>query len=168
MHRSAPPGAPRNPVRGVPLRDRAPVVVERIDVIADVVADIADVASVRACWDDLLATPEWPGPPLWLHGDMHPLNVLVERGEPSAVIDFGDLTAGDPATDLSLAWMMFSPDERVVFRDAAGDVDDNTWRRARGWALALAIAYLANSADNVLISRIGRRTLAAALSDADP
>jgi aminoglycoside phosphotransferase (APT) family kinase protein len=165
MHRPAPPDAPPNPVRGVPLQDRAPVVLERIDVIADVIADIVDVASVRACWEDLLATPAWSGPPVWLHGDMHPLNVLVEHGEPSAVIDFGDLTAGDPATDLSLAWMMFTPDQRVVFRDAAGDVDDDTWRRARGWALALAIAYLANSADNVLISRIGRRTLAAALTD---
>jgi aminoglycoside phosphotransferase (APT) family kinase protein len=162
MHRPAPPDAPANPVRGIPLRDRAPAVLEHINAIADVL----DVASVRACWEDLLATPEWPGPPLWLHGDMHPLNVLVDHGEPSAVIDFGDLTAGDPATDLSLAWMMFSPDHRSVFRDAAGDVDDDTWRRARGWALALSVAYIANSADHALLARIGSRTLAAALADA--
>jgi aminoglycoside phosphotransferase (APT) family kinase protein len=161
LHRPAPSDAPENPVRGIPLRDRAPLVLEHIDAIADVV----DVDAVRACWEDVLATPAWPGPPLWLHGDLHPLNVLVENGQPSAVIDFGDLTAGDPATDLSLAWMMFSPELRVVFRDSAGEIDDNTWRRARGWALALSIAYLANSADNPLIARIGRRTLKAALTD---
>ena len=47
------------------------------------------------------------GPPLWLHGDLHPANVLVHEGRISAVIDFGDITSGDPATDLSVVWMMF-------------------------------------------------------------
>jgi aminoglycoside phosphotransferase (APT) family kinase protein len=161
LHQPAPPDAPANPFRGVPLRDRAAVVLERIEAIADVI----DVTAVRSSWDGLLATPEWTGPPVWLHGDLHPLNVLVDDGQPSAVIDFGDLTAGDPATDLSLAWMMFPPRERDVFRDAAGVVDDHTWRRARGWALALALAYLANSADNPLLARIGERTIAAVLAD---
>jgi len=36
-----------------------------------------------------------PGPPLWLHGDLHPGNVLVSDGCLSGVIDFGDLTSGD-------------------------------------------------------------------------
>jgi aminoglycoside phosphotransferase (APT) family kinase protein len=162
LHQPAPPDAPANPFRGVPLRDRATVVLERIEAIADVI----DVAAVRSSWDDLLATPEWTGPPVWLHGDLHPLNVLVDDGRPSAVIDFGDLTAGDPATDLSLAWMMFPLGERGVFRDAVGDVDDDTWRRARGWGLALALAYLANSADSPLLARIGERTIAAVLDDA--
>ena len=67
----------------------------------------------------------WSGPPVWIHGDLHPCNLLVTDGRLSAVLDFGNLTAGDPATDLSVAWM-----------------------RARGWGLALGLAYLAHSRDN--------------------
>jgi aminoglycoside phosphotransferase (APT) family kinase protein len=163
MHQPAPGDAPANPFRGVPLRDRAEVVLERIKTLDDMI----DAASVRSCWEDLLATPEWSGPPLWLHGDLHPLNVLVENGRPSAVIDFGDLTAGDPATDLSVAWMMFTPETRQRFRDTTGNVDDNTWHRARGWALALALAYLESSANVPLLARVGHRTMEAVLTDSD-
>jgi aminoglycoside phosphotransferase (APT) family kinase protein len=49
----------------------------------------------------------WDGPPIWLHGDLHPFNLVVNQGRLSAVIDFGDLCAGDPATDLAVAWMLF-------------------------------------------------------------
>jgi aminoglycoside phosphotransferase (APT) family kinase protein len=38
-----------------------------------------------------------------MHGDLHPANVLVNDGQVSGVIDFGDITAGDPAGDLSVA-----------------------------------------------------------------
>ncbi len=103
---------------------------------------------------------------MWLHGDLHPANVLVHEGRISAVIDFGDITSGDPATDLSVAWMMFDPGQRVTLRDAAGDVDDDTWARARGWALALAVAILAGSADNQVMQGIARGTLASVLTDA--
>ena len=102
---------------------------------------------------------------LWLHGDLHPANILVRGGEISAVIDFGDLTAGDPATDLAVAWMMFPPGVRSTFRDAAGDVDDDTWTRARGWALSLGLAYLANSADQPVFTDLGHRVVRAALED---
>ena len=34
--------------------------------------------------------------PVWLHGDRHPANLLVDRGRISGVIDFGDIAASDP------------------------------------------------------------------------
>jgi aminoglycoside phosphotransferase (APT) family kinase protein len=71
----------------------------------------------------------WDGPPIWLHGDLHPFNLVVNQGRLSAVIDFGDLCAGDPATDLAVAWMLFPLAVRSVFGDAVG-VDADTWRRA--------------------------------------
>jgi hypothetical protein len=39
--------------------------------------------------------------------------------------------------------------------------------RARGWALALGLAYLANSRDDELMGALGRATIDAALND-DP
>ena len=38
------------------------------------------------------------------------------------------------------------------------------WARARGWALALSLAFLAHSADNPLIAGIGQRTLEAVVA----
>jgi orotidine-5'-phosphate decarboxylase len=55
---------------------------------------------------DALAAPAYEGPPVWLHGDLHPANILVRHGRVSGVIDFGDITSGDPAADLSVAWML--------------------------------------------------------------
>jgi len=108
----------------------------------------------------------WDRPPVWLHGDLHPANILVHRGSISAVIDFGDITSGDPAGDLSVAWMLLPAECHDAFRDAyraAGQdaAGAETCARARGWALALSLAFLANSADNPMIAGIGRRTLSA-------
>lgn len=161
LHTPAPPDAPANPYRGVPLPDRAQATQGRIEQMSEAI----DGPAVQRCWEELAATSPWTGPPLWLHGDLHPLNVLVRDGRVSAVIDFGDVTAGDPAADLSVAWMLLDPSARRAFRAAVGAVDDDTWQRARGWAVSLALAYLASSADSPTLARIGRETLAAALDD---
>ncbi|WP_372503995.1 phosphotransferase [Actinomadura rupiterrae] len=54
-------------------------------------------------------------------------------GRISAVIDFGDLTCGDPATDLSVAWMLSTAQQRTALRQAYGRAEDATWERGRGW-----------------------------------
>jgi aminoglycoside phosphotransferase (APT) family kinase protein len=106
---------------------------------------------------------------LWIHGDLHLGNLLVTGSRLSAVIDFGDLAAGDPATDLSVAWMLLPPPARPTFRASArGEfdrIDDDTWMRARGWALALGLAYLASSRDDEAMAAVGRATVDAALKD---
>jgi aminoglycoside phosphotransferase (APT) family kinase protein len=93
----------------------------------------------------------------------------MNDGQLAAVIDFGDLTAGNPAVDLAVAWMLWPETLRSVFRvavdRAACRVDDAAWRRARGSALSLGVAYLANSFDTPLMGSIGRRTIAAVLAD---
>ncbi len=70
--------------------------------VRDRLAELADVA-------------EWDGPALWLHGDLHSANIIVADGSISAVIDFGDITAGDPAVDLAVAWMLFDEADRAAF-----------------------------------------------------
>lgn len=156
----APADAPPNPYRGVPLPERHDVTVARIAQLTEIV----DGPRLRELWDDLCATPLWDGPPVWLHGDLHPANLLATNGELTAVIDFGDITGGDPATDLAGGWMLFEGEDLAAFRRAAGDCDDDTWRRARGWALVHSLACLGSSADNDTMAAIGHRTLAAVLA----
>jgi aminoglycoside phosphotransferase (APT) family kinase protein len=158
LHSPAPSEAPVNPFRGIPLAGRAEGVLAGLTHV-----DSADRANALRVWETAAATPAWDGPPLWLHGDLHPANILVDRGRISAVIDFGDITSGDPATDLSVAWMLFTAEQRAALRQAHGRTDDATWERARGWALALSLVFLTHSADNPLMRGIGERTFRAVL-----
>jgi hypothetical protein len=65
--------------------------------------------------------------------------------------------------------MLLPPSARPIFRAAArGDadrIDDDTWMRARGWAVALGLAYLASSRDDAAFAALGRSTVDAALQD---
>jgi aminoglycoside phosphotransferase (APT) family kinase protein len=158
LHTPAPPDAPENPFRGVPLADRTDTVMQNLSLVADQV----DVRAVRRMWAAALAAPRWRQPPVWVHGDLHPANILVHDGRISGVIDFGDLTAGDPAADLSVGWMLLPADWHRAFRDSAG-ASDASWARATGWALALGLVYLAHSADNAQLAAVGRHTLRAVL-----
>lgn len=165
LHQPAPPDAPLNPWRGVPLPSRTPAMVEYLTRLGTRV----DTGHVRAAWERLVRTPPWSAPPVWIHGDLHPGNLIVSKGRVSAVIDFGDLAAGDPATDLALGWMAMSPSTRQVFRDAArseaSPVDDNTWTRARGWALALGVAFVAHARSDPQFEALGLATIDAVLSE---
>ena len=59
-----------------------------------------DTDAARAAWDEALAAPDWSGPPVWIHGDLLPGNLLLEGGRLTGVIDWGLLGVGDPACDL--------------------------------------------------------------------
>jgi aminoglycoside phosphotransferase (APT) family kinase protein len=131
---------------------------------AAVLQDSLDIASVLGVWEAALAVPAWTGQPAWMHGDLHPANLLVGRGELTAVIDFGLLGVGDPACDLMVAWTYLSSDSRDAFRSVLA-VDDATWSRGRGWALQFGLRAAAYSADNLVIGDIGRYTLAQVLAD---
>jgi aminoglycoside phosphotransferase (APT) family kinase protein len=170
LHVPAPADAPANPFRGVPLADRAGSFAANLALLTG--ADLPGRDAIVRGWDAALAAPGYDGPPLWLHGDLHPANILVNDGQVSGVIDFGDITAGDPATDLSVAGMLLPPDCHVSFwsaYQAAGGswvrVNDALRARARGWALNFAIAFLAHSEDNPVLLEVGRRTLRTVLVD---
>lgn len=94
----------------------------------------ADVRAVRAVWDDAVAAPEWEGPRVWLHGDLHPANVVVSDGTLSGVIDFDAMFAGDPAWDLAAAWVLLPAGVGRRFFEVYAHADEATVRRARGLA----------------------------------
>jgi aminoglycoside phosphotransferase (APT) family kinase protein len=97
-----------------------------------------DVDATTAAWDEARAAPEWPGPPVWTHGDLLPGNLLLRGGRLSGVIDWGVVGVGDPACDMLGAWSVLSPGARRRFREMLA-VDDATWARGRGWALTVGI-----------------------------
>ena len=159
LHRPAPDEAPVNPFRGVSIVPREPALRERLATLG-----LPDADRILERWRDLAAAPEWDGPALWLHGDPHPANLLVHDGRLRAVIDFGDMTSGDPASDLSTAWLTFDAEGRAAFRDRLA-YDASTWRRAQAWALHMAVVLQMHPVDHPTLAEIGRHGVAQALAD---
>ncbi len=85
-------------------------------------------------WEAAAVKPERP--PVWLHGDIAPGNLLVRDGTLCGVIDFGIMGVGDPACDYAMAWSFFDSGGREVFLRG---LDEGTAARARGWALWKAL-----------------------------
>jgi aminoglycoside phosphotransferase (APT) family kinase protein len=124
-----------------------------------------DTDAALAAWESALATPDWDGPPTWLHGDLQAGNLLAREGRLSAVIDFGCFGVGDPACDFMVAWTYFSADTRDVFR-AALPIDDATWARGRGWALSIGLIALPYyTVTNPVLAGIARHAIDEVLAD---
>lgn len=104
--------------------------------------DEIDTGAATEVWGVALASA-WQRPPVWVHGDVAPSNLLVEDGKLRAIIDFGCAAVGDPACDLVMAWTFFTDESREVFRRGL-HLDDHTWERGRGWALWKALIWLAD------------------------
>ncbi|TRV81483.1 aminoglycoside phosphotransferase family protein [Streptomyces sp. 130] len=142
LHRPAPAEAPVGRGRGGPL---GPYGDHFAQALAAVTGRglIPDPDGVRSVWQDAVAAPDWGGPALWLHGDLHPANVLTANGTFCGVVDFGDLFAGDPACDLSAAWNLLPDNAADRFHAAYCPTPDvATLRRARGWAVLRALSAL--------------------------
>ncbi|TDD81516.1 aminoglycoside phosphotransferase family protein [Actinomadura rubrisoli] len=130
--------------------------------IADV-DGVFDTAAMTELWDQALSAPGWGRPAVWFHGDFHTGNLLTVDGRLSAVIDFGELGIGDPARDLIIAFTLMSAGTRAAFRAALG-VDDATWTRGRGWALATGLnAYTSYAAVNPRVAAQTTRQITQAL-----
>ncbi|GIL29450.1 aminoglycoside phosphotransferase family protein [Actinocatenispora comari] len=128
-------------------------------------AELVDTGRLTRIWDDCLAADPYRGPGAWLHADLMPGNLLLRDDTLVAVLDLGTVRVGDPAVDLMPAWNLFDADARARYRDVLG-VDDQTWRRGRGWTLLQAIVALPYYVHtNPVMADTARRTLAALLAE---
>lgn len=145
LHGDAPAGAPNNPTRGIPLADLR----ESSGLWFEVIADPAIAEHAREVFDKAVDAPTWQSVPQWLHADLHPANVVVDAGTLAGVIDFGEMCAGDPATDLSAAWILLPTGGASRFFDAYARADAAAVARARGWAVLRALGL-------IMVGRNGR------------
>lgn len=108
-------------------------------------------------WERACKT-KWDKSPVWIHGDFAIGNMLLLDGKLSAIIDFGGIALGDPACDLVIAWTFLKDSARDIFiREMA--LDEDTWLRAKAWALWKATFELCqivdkNSPEGIIQKRI--------------
>ncbi len=140
LHAAAPDDAPRNSERTAPLATHAAAIEERmrhLERVTDVMS-----SRIRAAWTEALDVPH-DTPATWIHGDLHARNVLTLDGTITGVIDWGDMTRGDPAIDLASLWLLLQDEAaRARARQAYGGVSDGLWARARGWAVLFGVTLL--------------------------
>jgi aminoglycoside phosphotransferase (APT) family kinase protein len=126
---------------------------------------LIDARGALAAWDEALATAVFHGEAVWIHADLLRPNTLTRSGRIRAILDFGAAGAGDPAADVIAAWSIFGPVGREEYRSTL-NVDDETWRRARGYALhqaALIIPYYSKT--NPAFTALAQRTVKQVLLD---
>ena len=138
LHRPAPRSAPFNPWRSVPLSGRADMFRARLPMLGT----DDERRRLRQVWHRATEAGAHPGPSVWIHGDLHPANVLVAGGTLVGVIDFGDLCAGDPATDVAAVWLLLPRHGVDAFAAAYGPFSPALRRRSLGWAALFGLMLL--------------------------
>ncbi|MFE3518373.1 aminoglycoside phosphotransferase family protein [Streptomyces sp. NPDC059166] len=149
--------------RSEPLGARDAATGEALDALHGVV----DTRAAAAVWAAALAAPAPQGPPVWVHGDLQPGNVLVSEGRLGAVIDFGCMGLADPAVDLIAGWYLLPAVTRRVFRARTG-ADGAQWARGRGWALSIALMELSYyRTSNPVMAATARHVIGEILDEGD-
>ena len=123
--------------RGTPLIERDAPTRKAISELEGVI----DTRLAAQIWDAALAIPYWDRPPVWVHGDLLPGNILIKEGRLSGIIDFSCMGLGDPSCDLIVAWNLLGASDRTLFRELL-QVDEGTWRRGQAWALSQSLLIL--------------------------
>lgn len=164
LHRPAPANAPANGLRGVPLRKRAADLEARLDRLGRSTDRITP--EIERVWQRALSAPETTRSD-WLHGDLHPRNVLVQEGAITGIVDWGDVTAGDVATDLASVWMLLGDagarDE--CLRQYGASPEQRA--RAEGWAVFFGAVLLDSGlVDDPRHAAVGEATLRRLAEDA--
>ncbi|MEM8502798.1 MAG: aminoglycoside phosphotransferase family protein [Cyanobacteria bacterium P01_D01_bin.1] len=158
LHITPPKNAPQNPFRGVPLIQRVPLINERFPRVKAHIKTIAP--TIQAIWQQAVGAPI-DREATWIHGDLHPRNVLVGSHKITGVIDWGDLATGDCATDLAALWSLL-PDQqsRQQAIETYGEISEATLARAKGWAIMFGVVLLDSGlVDNPQHAAIGRNIL---------
>jgi len=144
VHVPAPPDAPYNDEQSIPLADRTAGLLRalaRVEQTAPGRGLRLDRERTERLWADALAAPV-DLPTSWIHADLHPFNLLSVDGLFGGVLDWADVSGGDPATDLGFLWLALPAAGVTAALDAYGGVSDATAARALGTGLAMAAGWV--------------------------
>lgn len=169
IHSGPAPEVGLNPVRGVPLETRAESFAADLE---RAVLPAEAVQRAEARWRAGLAAAPWEARALLLHGDPHPGNVVVPQPGapgPATLIDWGDTTRGDPASDLGGLLLHLPCDAPLTaYRETAawtGIDDQQIWEaleaRAWAWATRMALSLVTAYPSEHPLGAVGHRLLAA-------
>lgn len=130
---------PDNPFRSVPISCKRDQVEERIDRLKSRINLI--IPNIEALWKRALAEPDYQTKSL-IHGDLHPRNIIQKNHKIEAIIDWGDITMGDVASDLAVIWMLFRNKDWINQAFKTYGASQSTINRSIGWAIFYGVTLL--------------------------
>lgn len=76
--------------------------------------------------------PDWENPESthFVHGDLHPKNMIAQKGKLTGVIDWGDAHFGHPASDLAVVYQSIPEEHHPRFFAEYGNIDEETRKLA--------------------------------------
>ena len=89
---------------------------------------VIDSDAATVAWEQTLRAPAWTGTQVWIHADLLRPNILLDRGRLIAVIDFGGVGVGDPATDVIAACSRAIPRARLQVTSSTSRASRKTVR----------------------------------------
>jgi aminoglycoside phosphotransferase (APT) family kinase protein len=159
VHQPAPEHAPFNSEQSVRLAEREPVlrrVLPRLSAVGASLGFALDRSAADAMWRRALAAPD-TAVRVWIHADLHPFNVISRDGQFGGIIDWSDISRGDPAVDLGYLRLLLPATAIPAAHDGYGGVDEATAARARGIGLVKAATLAV--VDKDVVAAIGWQTL---------
>lgn len=139
IHRTATATLPRLPLR--------------LDPLEDVLDFLPDGPEWQPLMDRLsgLTDTGFSGPPVLLHGDFWPANLIWSGAEISAVLDWEDAALGDPLSDVACACLelryLYGRHGMQMFQDAYSSHGSLDPARLALWLIYVAAAAQANMGD---------------------
>lgn len=135
--------------RGGPLAERAGDVRERLAALRErnVPVPLQQLERATERFERAVRLPI-DVPSCWIHGDLHPKNLISDAGALSSVIDWGDMNLGDRANDLACVWLLFDRAHHAEFWRGYGAVSTATRERSLGWAIFFGVTLLLAGLEN--------------------
>lgn len=147
--------------RGGHLSERA----GGLDDADDAVSGPLDASPIRAVVDDALVAGTPDDRRVLLHADLIPGNLVARGDDLVGLLDFGTLTTGYAATDLTPAWWVLDAQGRRRFRELL-DVDDVAWAWGRACAaIQGCLAHWVYEPRGHALAPLGARAVAEVLGD---
>ena len=157
VHVPAPDNAPRNSMRDCGLTGKQMDTERRMANIAH--RDDLITPALKKLWHAALEV-DIDVPQTWIAGDIHARNVITRDGKLAAFIDWGDMCAGDRATDLSGIWNLFPERSAREAAVSAYGMSEATLLRSKGWAIFCGVILLETGLqDDARHAAMGESTL---------
>ena len=139
LHQLPTHNLPHNPMRAVPLSKRTDSFEVRMSYLKANTTFIT--TQIEQLWEVALSE-ESVQFDAFIHGDLHPFNIIQEDGKIRGIIDWGDLTKGNTSTDLAIFWMLF--DNKKVRNEALAtyEASQRQINIAMGWAIFYGTFFL--------------------------
>jgi aminoglycoside phosphotransferase (APT) family kinase protein len=159
IHQPAHADAPYNSEQSVRLAAREPVLRRVLSQLPPVGASrglVIDLDAATALWRQAMAVPD-DVPRVWIHADLHPFNVISLHRQFGGIIDWSDISGGDPAVDLGFLHLLLPAAAMATAFESYGGVDPAAVARAR--AIGLVKAATLAVVPKEVVAAVGWRTL---------